>query len=288
MNTDLIRHRIREQYESFSPTERRVADYLLYYRGNELPSSGAIARELFISEAALTRFAKRCGFHGFRELRFSYPEPAVSEKTPLTDPEMGRVETSYRYLLERTSAFVDEKAVRQVAGYISEADRTLICGIGYSGISALEYRMRLLRIGLNVEVSTESHMLRIMTSLLTEKSLLIALSVSGATKEILQALKLARSKGARTVLITASHDPDSSCDIVLHTGTMRDLASGIVVSPQLPLLFMLDLLYSNLISENYSSAMSAHSATLSALGLKTSADARHHRPESADPPAAQK
>lgn len=281
MNTDLIRHRIREQYENFSPTERRVADYLLYYRGNELPSSGVIARELFISEAALTRFAKRCGFHGFRELRFSYPEPAVSKNTPLHDPEMGRVENAYRYLLERTSASVDEKAVRRVAGYISRAEKTLICGIGYSGISALEYRMRLLRIGLSAEAANESHMLRIMASLLSENSLLIALSVSGTTKEILQALKIAQSKGAKTVLITASHDADGiGCDEILHAGTIRNLSSGIIVSPQLPLLYILDLLYSHLISENYSSAMSAHSATLSALGLKASADAaRHHRPE---------
>ena len=35
MNTELIRQRIREHYEDFTPTERRVADYLLFFRYSE-------------------------------------------------------------------------------------------------------------------------------------------------------------------------------------------------------------------------------------------------------------
>ena len=281
MNTELIRHRILEQYEAFSPTERRVADYLLYARGDELPSSGEIARELYVSEAALTRFAKRCGFHGFRELRYSFPDTPVPSSTPQPDPSTGRVENVYQSLLERTFASIDEEAVRRVARMLPQADKILICGIGHSGISALEYRMRLLRIGLNTEVSNESHMLRIMASLLTENSLLLALSVSGRTKEIVQALQIARSKGSATVLITAAENPagEKYCDEILRTGSIRNLTSGIVVSPQLPLLFIFDLLYSQLISNDYSTAMTAHGATLTALGIKPPSEGAMRYPQ---------
>ena len=285
MNTELIRHRILEQYEAFSPTEKRVADYLLYARGDELPSSGEIARELYVSEATLTRFAKRCGFHGFRELRYSFPDTPVPSSAPLPDPSTGRVENAYQSLLERTFSSIDGKAVERIAQMLPQADKILICGIGHSGISALEYRMRLLRIGLNVEASNESHMLRIMASLLTENSMLIALSVSGTTKEIVQALQIARSKGSATVLITAAQNPagEEYCNEILRTGSIRNLTSGIIVSPQLPLLFVFDLLYSRLISNNYSTAMTAHGATLTALGIKPPPEeARHHAQERSD------
>lgn len=270
MQNDLIRQRIREQYEEFSAAERRAADYVLYYDGDELPSSGAIAKELFISEAALTRFAKRCGFHGFRELRFSYISLPHEKPEMKPDSKTGRMANSYRTLIERAFTAIDEGLVRQIAAKTITADKILICGLGHSGIAAMEYRMRLLRIGLPAEMATEGHMIRIMSSLMTEKSLLIALSISGSTKEIIQALKIAGSKGAETIMITAAKEPEgaSYCNTVLHTGTIRNLATGIAVSPQLPLLIAFDLLYAQLIRENYQAAMSAHSATLSALGVK--------------------
>lgn len=271
MQNDLIRQRIREQYEEFSTAERRAADYVLYYDGDELPSSGVIAKELFISEAALTRFAKRCGFHGFRELRFSFISiPHVKPETK-SDPATERIVNSYGSLIGRTFDVIDETLLSQIAAKMLAADKILICGLGHSGIAALEYRMRLLRIGLPAEVAREGHMIRIMSSLMTEKSLLIALSISGNTKEITQALKIAKSKAAETVLVTAAKDPEGAANsnIILHTGTVRNLAAGIAVSPQLPLLIVFDLLYAELIHQNYQNAMSAHSATLSALGVKS-------------------
>ena len=175
------------------------------------------------------------------------------------DSQTGRMANSYRTLIERAFTAIDEGLVRQIAAKTITADKILICGLGHSGIAAMEYRMRLLRIGLPAEMATEGHMIRIMSSLMTEKSLLIALSISGSTKEIIQALKIAGAK-----------EPEgaSYCNTVLHSGTIRNLATGIAVSPQLPLLIAFDLLYAQLIRENYQAAMSAHSATLSALGVK--------------------
>lgn len=285
MNTELIRQRIREHYEDFTPTERRVADYLLFFRDSELPSTTQISQELFVSEATMTRFAKRCGFHGFREMRFSFFDSPRLSDAPLPDPAASRIENSYQYLMERTISSVDEQAVRRVTGYLQKADTVLVCGIGYSGISAMEYQLRLLRIGLRVEAANESHLLRIMASLLSENSVMIALSVGGSTKEIVQALKIARGKRAKIVLVTSSQKPDGAeyCDEILHTGSIRDLNSGITVSPQLPLLFVLDLLYAQLLSDNFTTAMSAHSATLSALGIRSLPDqAKHHRKDGSE------
>ena len=60
-------------YKNFSPAEKKIADFFI---NNELDdidlSAKAITQRLYVSEATLSRFAKKSGFKGYRELVFAY------------------------------------------------------------------------------------------------------------------------------------------------------------------------------------------------------------------------
>ena len=59
-------------YESFTPLEKTIADFFMKEKEENDFSAKNISKKLYISEASLSRFAKKCGFSGYREFLFHY------------------------------------------------------------------------------------------------------------------------------------------------------------------------------------------------------------------------
>ena len=53
---------IESNYDNFTTVERSIADFFIYNREEMDFSAKAVAGKLFVSEASLSRFAKKCGF----------------------------------------------------------------------------------------------------------------------------------------------------------------------------------------------------------------------------------
>lgn len=268
MKIHWIKQQIQERYSELTPVERRIADYILTWNEEELPPARKIAAESYVSEAALTRFAKRCGYRGFREFGYSFYSSAKGQDDQETGAASAWVGAAYQTLIEKTLAVTEESQLEELVSQMRQSRRLLVCGIGSSGIAAREYRLRLLRLGFNVEGADESHLMRIMASLTNSDSMLMALSISGNTRETAGALKIAWERGAYTVLITAADKPlgGEYCRKILRIGSLTNLDSGMAVSPQIPLLVAFDLIYACLLREDYVRWTSIHSATLKALG----------------------
>lgn len=66
--------------------------------------------------------------------------------------------------------------------------------VGSSGLSALELNQRLIRMGMNSVCVTDSHMMLINSSLVTQ-GCVIGISVSGETTDINKAIRLAKLRG---------------------------------------------------------------------------------------------
>ena len=68
--------------------------------------------------------------------------------------------------------------------------------------------------------------------------------------EVLRALGAAKEKGASTILFTSrsSSDYDAFCDEVLLLAVKEHLKNGGAISPQFPILVMIDVLYSHFLT----------------------------------------
>lgn len=53
---------IESNYVNFTTVERSIADFFIYNREQMDFSAKSVAGRLFVSEASLSRFAKKCGF----------------------------------------------------------------------------------------------------------------------------------------------------------------------------------------------------------------------------------
>lgn len=78
-------------------------------------------------------------------------------------------------------------------------------GFGSSGLAAQEFQLRLLRLGMDAEAITELHQMVLNEARITNACLVIGISLSGATRELIDALDRAKARGAAVIYLTSSN-----------------------------------------------------------------------------------
>ncbi|MDB1923183.1 MurR/RpiR family transcriptional regulator [Clostridium tertium] len=97
---------------------------------------------------------------------------------------------------------IDKEEIFKVVNEIKKAKNIYIYGVGSSGLTCKEMMQRLLRMGFNVHCISDSHMMIINSSIVSENDLVIGISISGETQEVIHSLRKSKENGAKTVSIT--------------------------------------------------------------------------------------
>ena len=257
---------IEANYKNFTSVEKNIANF---YRNNEEMmdfSAKSISNRLFVSEAALSRFAKKCGYRGYREFIYQY-EQNLTERNLKIVGNAGSVLNIYQELLNKTYSLIDQKQIMRICEYMADASRVFVCGKGSSGLAAMEAESRFMRIGVDIDSITDSDIMRFQTVFQNSKSMVIGISVSGMTESILYSLQQAHEKKSKTVLITAHKNGriSSYCDEIVLIPSLKYLNYGNVISPQFPILIFLDIIYSYYVSMDKRRMQVLHTSTLRAL-----------------------
>lgn len=249
MKSGTIVEIIAKNYKNLTKTEAIVGDFFINNRVNGDFSSKYITNKLFISEATLSRFAQKCGFRGYREFLYKYQEVFI-EKEDAISSNVEQALNSYHEIL-RQFVGVDDKVVERLVELMEGYEYILALGVGSSGLVAAEMRNRFMRLGLRMECVTDVDEMRMKSVLQDEKCLVIGLSLSGRKKEILFSLNKAKESGAATVLITSNRTAQYDyCDEVIVCPAFHDLAQGNMISPQFPLLVVVDICYNTYLSRH--------------------------------------
>ncbi len=238
-------------YSDMTPVERSIADFFLSNTEKMDFSSKNISKRLYVSEAALSRFSKKCGYKGYRELIFSYEKdleyevPKEGEEADISNFTK-KIKGSYSTILQDGFGLLDERQIKKVAGRMESARKIYIFGTGSPGLAAKEFQLRFMRIGLPMEAVTDIHLMQMSAALADEETLVFAISLSGKTKEVNNSVQIAKKQGASVVYITANEKTNVSdyCDEILRVASSRNAEAGTLISPQFSLLIMLDVLYS--------------------------------------------
>jgi DNA-binding MurR/RpiR family transcriptional regulator len=263
-----VKQNILKIYDELTPVEKSVADFFLSNTKIIDFNSKNLSKLLYVSEATLSRFAKKCSYRGFRELTYVYKKDlsANEQEKDISTLSM-RVHDNYLKLLNESFELLDEAQMKRIATLVNKCKRVCVYGMGSSGFAANEFRLRFMRTGLYVEAITDSQMIQMNSALMDEDNLVIAISLSGKTKEILSGIRLAKKRNAKVVLITANKNviETESCDEVLYVAMSKNLDGGTMISPQFPILVMIDVFYTYYIENDTFFKAEKHKETLSAL-----------------------
>lgn len=213
---------ITDRFMALTATEKRIAQFILddVAAAAEMPIA-ELARLTDTSQASVTRFARALGCKDVRELKMKLAQSlAIGQRFILDVPDLEGVQGIYESIisvLETNRRALDLASLKRAVEWISDARQVLALGMGGgSTICAQEIQYRLFRLGLPVVSQSDGLLVRMMSSAVTAKDVVIVLSLGGYTKEMIESAAIARQYGAKIVAITPPETPlAAQADIVL-------------------------------------------------------------------------
>ena len=231
----MIYNKIQAEWEFLSKTERKIGTEILSNPEKFISLSAIELSQIAgVSQGSINNFSKKFVNSGFSELKKQLAMELGQYKSESFDavPEDGNIKSIMQVASQNifkafqlTEQMNCEATLQKVADMIVKAKKIEIYGIFQSGIVANDCYHQLLQLGLPANYVTDVLMCPVSAMMLDSDSLVIAISSSGQTKDIYEAVKIAKENNVPCVCITRNpRGPIAKlCDAVL-TITIGDEA----------------------------------------------------------------
>jgi len=211
-NALAIGAKIKMSLSSLNSTERNIAEWLINKGNvNTQTSLREVAQALAVSEPLIVKVAKKIGYSGFRELRSAlvtyfdflpYEKEEEITASDSLDTVLNKVFSNSIQVLKEAQSVADTQVINQAASLIFKAKRLVILGIGGSASVCQDLEHKLLRIGIYSHTYSDFHLMLMVACQLDEQDVVIVISQSGNTRELLNAVEIAKTRQAKVICIT--------------------------------------------------------------------------------------
>lgn len=224
---------LREKQGTLTKSGTIIADYLTRHAEEaQFLSISSLAKECNMAEATIYRFCKQLGFEGYNEMKIALaqanvtptPFSSYSLDSAINTPSLcDNVYASFMAAINSTISVLDSDAIDEAALLLQRATSVYCLGQGGSMVLANDIWIRFATISNKFRNCGDSHTQLIAASLMGAGDVILFVSYSGATHDMMQTLTVARKAGAKIILIT--HYPDAPgaalADVVLVCGWME-------------------------------------------------------------------
>ncbi|WP_438944422.1 SIS domain-containing protein [Paenibacillus thiaminolyticus] len=271
--------RIHSMYNSFTNTERKVADYILEHTRSVIYMSITdLADACDVGESSIFRFCKSLTFKGYQEFKIALAHSITAEnEIPQLTEQIGmddtieqvasKVLTTNVNAINETYDLLKADDIEKAIGYMIQAERIHFFGVGTSLITALEAKNKFMRITRKTECSFDSHLQMMSAALMTERDVAVMFSYSGSTKDTIEAAKKAKEKGAKIISITrfVKSPLTLHSDVTLLCGANEGPLQGGSLSAKIAQLYLLDVLYVEYFKRTYQESIDNKESTANAV-----------------------
>ncbi len=193
-----------------SKTEKKIADYIMHNPSNRVPLTiTELSNATGASEATIVRFAKKIGCDGYQQLKIMLAKEehhiinkSISEEDNFIQIYSKICDDIYTTLI-KTKETTSNETFQKAYDLISKADHIYVVGVGNSASVCSDIVHKLLRLGYNAMAICDSHFQVIAACGVKQNDLVIAVSHSGCTKDILETTNIAINGGAKVIAITS-------------------------------------------------------------------------------------
>lgn len=254
-------------YPEMGKSEKRVADYILSHVRDLLPLSiTELAEKSQSSEATIVRFSRRLGLSGYQELKIVLAKesghvplnPDVSPEDSCYDIFCKVTEEVYRSL-EMTKRSLSPEAMIRAGDALLHARKIAIFGLGNSAPVAQDAGHKFFRAGCDATACSDNHMQVIAASHMNDRDVALGISHSGSSRDIIDALSVAKERGATTIAIT-NHGKSpivKVSEIVLYTASQETEYTILGLNSRIAALSIIDALYSYIVCHKEHAATEA-------------------------------
>ena len=208
---------VQNKYSSLTTVEKRIADYVLEHPADVIASSTKVlAERTGVAASAINRFCKTLEYEGFTDFKLSLALElgnqsndevlcAVSSGDNVSTVFDKVFQSSIR-TLQDTRAMLDEKQLQEIVKILDEANQIVFFGIGTSSTIAIDAHYRFMQLGYRVSVFSDALYMRVAAANVGIGDVAVGISHSGATREVIETMRLAKEQGATTIAITSYQD----------------------------------------------------------------------------------
>ncbi|MCH6268577.1 MurR/RpiR family transcriptional regulator [Neobacillus citreus] len=267
-------HGITCTMDKFTSSEAELAKYIIE-NPDEISqlSISQIAKKIHISPATITRFCQKISLSGFNEFKHELKRYIDLRNKPAPASDIKEIDyfsnlyQNHIQIIDTTFQKMSYTDIQHAVSLLNNAKKVHVYGIGNSGIAAQEFKWKFFRIGIEVDSITDPHQAVMDSALCTDSSLVIGISVSGKTKEVIDAIKIAKQQGAKILAITSDKTSDlyQLAHLPLLMMSKSNMHMGQNISPTLPLFLLFDLIYTELVAKDYINRIQIRDRTLKAL-----------------------
>jgi DNA-binding MurR/RpiR family transcriptional regulator len=188
-----------EMIKLFNEREMIIYEYIVKYR-DKVPymTIRELAKETKTSTTTILRFVKKVGYDSFADFKYIYKISLQEEdKEPVYD-----FKEVIDCLKKFNSSFYKDK-FNDAFAILSVVDTVVFLGVGNSGVIG-QYGARCFSSAGKFSLAINDPYLRIST--FAQKIAIIALSVSGETKEVINEIMACKSSGCKVIAITSTEN----------------------------------------------------------------------------------
>ena len=204
-----------------------------------------LATQLKVAEATVVRFCKKLGYNGFQDFKLSLIKELGNMAQNDVSSVVKRLAQQMTGAITETAHGLDYEKCLQIAQLLVSAGKIGAFGVGNSAVLGMEIGNVLARVGMQVATMSDPHMQAITTSHMTDKDVVILISVSGSTKDIIDVAEVAKRNGVKIVVITCyERSPLAKYGDYVLLSTRREAAhEGGSVSTIVSISFIVNVLY---------------------------------------------
>jgi RpiR family transcriptional regulator, carbohydrate utilization regulator len=212
-----------------------------------------IAQEPRVSQPTVIRFFRSMGFSGLSEFKLNLSASIGHDGMPYVHEELNSTDSMQDVLnkvIANTAATVlgsrnslNAADLDTAVKLMAKARRIEFYGAGNSGIVAMDAQHKLFRFGLSTVTYTDSHVQLMAAAVLSPQDVLVVISHSGSSRDLLDALKIAKGNGAKIIGLTRADSPVAqACDCVISVITPEDSKKYTPMISRLLQLMVIDML----------------------------------------------
>lgn len=211
----------------------------------------SLAKEAGVSLPTVNRFCKKLGFDGYPAFKIQIAQEITNTNELLdrfnvdkdTPEVVKRVMTDIQSTIVNVGQNLNAESIDKATDLLASAKSITFFGLGGSGPVALDAQHKFFRFGVPVVAHTDYINQRMIVSMMKEGDLLVSISFTGRTTEIVETAKIAKKNGVKTIALTSEDSPLAKLsDVVLHIHTHLENNLHIPMTSRLAHLAIIDIL----------------------------------------------
>lgn len=246
--------KISEHLNDLSAAERKVGECALAEPKWFVHAAVAeIAERALVSQPTVIRFCRSLGFKGLPEFKLALSASISHSGLPYVHEELN-IDDSMSDVTEKvlgnaaaallgSRRSLNQNELESAIAMLTHARRIEFYGVGNSGIVAQDAQHKFFRFGISTVAYSDTHIQLMAAAVLSPDDVLVVISNSGSSIEVLDAVSIAKENGAQVIAITRNDSPLAQmADCVLSLVVQEDSSRYTPMVSRLLQLAVIDIL----------------------------------------------